>query len=321
MLSATYKLNSGHAMPVVGMGLWKVPRDSAEEQVYAAIKHGYRLLDCASDYANEQQVGQGITRALKDNLVKRQDLFVTTKLWCTNHHPDHVAPALCRSLADLHLDYVDLYLVHFPIALKYVPPETRYPPGWSTDGLPDGPLEYARVPYQDTWRAMESLVDMGLARSIGVSNMSAALLYDVMAYARIPPAVLQIELHPYLSHVQLLDVAHEQGLRVTAYSSFGDTSYHEIGMASDQVVPLMHHEVIEEIAKKLGKTPAQVLLRWAVQRGCAVIPKSSNVGRMKENADLEFEIPDQDMKSIAGLDRNLRFNDPATYAKRAIWAS
>ncbi|KAJ2778031.1 D-xylose reductase [Coemansia interrupta] len=322
MPSSSIKLNSGHAMPIVGMGLWKVPRAAAAAQVYQAIKHGYRLLDCASDYGNEKEVGQGIHQALADRLVTRDELFVTSKLWCTYHHPDHVLPALRRTLADLQLTYIDLYLVHFPIALQYVPFDERYPAGWTANGEPDGPLEYACVSYQDTWQAMERLADQGLARSIGISNTPGALVYDILSYARVRPAVLQIELHPYLHRGQLVDLAHAEGLAVTAFSSFGDTSYREINMVQGEVVPLLKHGVVEEIARKAGRTPAQVLLRWAVQRGCAVIPKSSNVGRMLENLDvLGWQIADEDMQSLAALDRNLMFNDPATYAKRAIWAS
>ncbi|KAJ2904492.1 D-xylose reductase [Coemansia aciculifera] len=309
-------------MPTVGLGMWKVGCDAAADQVYEAIKAGYRLFDCACDYGNESQIGQGISRALSDGLVTRSDLFITSKLWCTYHRHEHVEPALRRTLKDLGLDYVDLYLVHFPIALKYVPFEHRYPPEWSFEV--GGPVIHDGVPYQETWQAMEELCNKGLAKSIGISNMPGALIYDVLSYARIKPAVLQIEVHPYLVREQLVSLAQAEGIAVTVYSSFGDTSYHEINMApkGPEFTPLLTHQVVASVAARHGKSPAQVLLRWAIDRGCAVIPKSSNSARLRENLDLfDFELSPDDVKLISGLDRNMRFNDPANYANRAIWAS
>ncbi|KAJ1866314.1 D-xylose reductase, partial [Coemansia sp. RSA 486] len=279
-------LNTGAQMPTVGMGLWKISKDTVADQVYEAIKLGYRLFDSASDYGNEAEAGQGISRAIADQLVTRQELFITSKLWCTYHQRQHVKPALQRTLQDLNLDYVDLYLIHFPIALKHVPFETKYPAGWSLEE--NGPVISENTPYQETWEGMEELVMEGLAKNIGVSNLPGAMIYDVMTYAKIRPAVLQIELHPYLVRNELVDLAHKEGMAVTAYSSFGDASYREIGMVPEdqQVVPLLENKTVGEIAQRLGKSPAQVLLRWAVQRGCAVIPKSSSPKRLLENKDL-----------------------------------
>ncbi|KAJ1829413.1 hypothetical protein LPJ56_000355 [Coemansia sp. RSA 2599] len=309
-------------MPTVGMGLWKISKDTVADQVYEAIKLGYRLFDGACDYGNEAEAGKGIARAISEGLVSRQDLFITSKLWCTYHKREHVKPALQRTLSDLGLDYVDLYLIHFPIALKFVPFEKRYPPEWSYEE--GGPVIPENVPYQETWEAMEDLVRDGLAKNIGISNTPGAMIYDILTYAKIRPAVLQIELHPYLVRKELVDLAHSEGIAVTAYSSFGDASYQEIGMVpqGQQLVSLLKNDVVNQVSAKIGKTPAQVLLRWAVQRGCAVIPKSSNPGRLLENKDLfSFELSPEDMDAISGLDRKLIFNNPADYAKRAIWAS
>ncbi|KAJ1942165.1 NAD(P)H-dependent D-xylose reductase (XR), partial [Kickxella alabastrina] len=171
-------LNSGHKMPTVGMGLWKIPKSVCADQVYEAIKQGYRLLDGACDYANEKETGQGIRRAISEGLVTREDLFITSKLWCTYHAKEHVKPALQKTLGDLQLEYLDLYLVHFPIALKFVPFEERYPPEWSHQ--PGGPVIPANVPFRDTWEGMEALADDGLVKSIGISNMPGALIYDLL---------------------------------------------------------------------------------------------------------------------------------------------
>ncbi|KAJ2385021.1 D-xylose reductase, partial [Coemansia sp. RSA 2559] len=180
------------------------------------------------------------------------------------------------------------------------------------------------VPFQETWEGMEAVYAEGLAKNIGVSNMSGAIMYDLLSYAKVKPAVLQIELHPYLVRKQLVDLAQSEGIAITAYSSFGDASYYETGFKADDpsFKPLLKHDVIVDIAQKHGKTPAQVLLRWAVERGCAVIPKSSNNNRLRENLDIfSFALSADEIEKINALDRKLIFNEPANWINTAIWAN
>ncbi|OKL59670.1 putative NAD(P)H-dependent D-xylose reductase xyl1 [Talaromyces atroroseus] len=312
MSSPTVKLNSGYEMPLVGFGLWKVNNETCADQVYAAIQAGYRLFDGAADYGNEKEVGQGIARAIKDGLVKREDLFVVSKLWNTFHDGDKVEPTARKQLDDLGLEYFDLFLIHFPVALKYVDPAERYPPGWTNA---EGKIEFSNATIQETWQAMESLVDKKLARSIGISNFSAQLIIDLLRHARIRPATLQIEHHPYLQQKGLVKYVQEEGIVVTAYSSFGPLSFIELNMDSaHSTPPLLEHEVIKSAAAKHGKTPAQILLRWATQRNVAVIPKSNNPTRLSQNLDVTgWNLDQSDIDAINKLDLGLRFNDPVNY--------
>ncbi|KAJ5746632.1 hypothetical protein N7520_011814 [Penicillium odoratum] len=308
MTTPTIKLSSGFEMPLVGFGLWKVNNDTCADQVYNAIKAGYRLFDGACDYGNEVECGEGITRAIKDGLVKREDLFIVSKLWNSFHDGDKVEPICRKQLADWNIDYFDLYIVHFPIALKYLDPSVRYPPSWTTA---DGKVELSTASIQETWTAMESLSDKKLARSIGVSNFSAQLLMDLLRYARIRPATLQIEHHPYLTQTRLVDYAQKQGLAVTAYSSFGPLSFLELNLKDAHgTKPLFEHS----IADKHGRTPAQVLLRWATQRKIAVIPKSNSPTRLAQNLAVnDFDLEASEIEAISALDKGLRFNDPVAY--------
>ncbi|KAF2499738.1 putative NAD(P)H-dependent D-xylose reductase xyl1 [Lophium mytilinum] len=294
MSPSTIKLNSGHEMPLVGLGLWKVDGAVAPDLVYEAIKLGYRCFDGAAIYGNEKEVGQGFARAFKDNLVTRADLFIVSKLWCTFHDPAHVTPILKRHFADLQLDYLDLYYIHFPFALAYVDPAKRYPSAWSDEFAP------GTATLESTWHAMEAVVEQGLARSIGVSNYNGQTLADLFNYAKIRPAVLQIEHHP------------SNGVQVTAYSSFGSLSFIELNNPrAKNAVPLTELEVVKEVAAKHGKTPAQVLLRWSTQRGVAVIPKSSNRTRLLQNLYVTgWTLEEEEIEKISGLDKGLRFNDP-----------
>lgn len=310
---------TGQLMPAVGLGLWKLDLDEVADTVYNAIKAGYRHLDSAADYGNEKQVGEGIARAIADGLCRREDLWITSKLWNTFHRQEHVQAACKKSLDDLGIKYFDLYLVHFPIALKYVDFNDRYPPEWIFNPGDEYPvMEPDAVPLSETWTAMEGLVENQLARKIGVCNYSAVLLHDLMSYARIKPAMLQIESHPYLTQEALIRTAQAYNIAVTAFSPLGALSYVSIDMATagDSV---LSEPVVIKAAERAGATPAQVVLRWGVQRGTAVIPKTSKAERLMENLSLSnFSLTDDEMASISSLNQNRRFNDPGVFCEGAF---
>lgn len=317
MATITLK-RTGQQMPLVGLGLWKVDNPTCADTVYQAIKQGCRLFDGAGDYGNEKEAGEGVRRAIKDGLVKREDLFITSKLWNTFHAKEHVKPIAKKQLQDWGIDYFDLYLIHFPIALKYVDPAHRYPPGWQGD---DDKVHLQNTSIQETWTCLEGLLDDGLVKNIGLSNANGALISDVLRYARIQPQVLQVELHPYLSQAPLVDFTKLLGITITAYSSFGPQSYYELGSAKD-IPSLFDNSKITAIAQKHNKTPAQVLLRWSTQRGIAVIPKSNKTERMTENLlSTSFNLDESDIKEISSLNANIRANNPVDIDPRlAIFA-
>lgn len=304
------------APPSVGLGLWKSPNESTAALVHEAIRCGYRHLDCAFDYGNEPQVGQGIELALKTGLCQRDELWVTSKLWNTCHRPEHVRPALEQSLKFLKVDYLDLFLIHFPIALEYIPLDARYPHGWFHDPDAENPvMKPARVPVSETWGAMEELVRAGLIKQIGVANFGVSLLRDLMNTATIAPSVLQVELHPYLTQEKLLRFCRESGIAVTAFSPLGALSYVPIGMARSEDSVMCEHSVVDA-ARSHGRSPAQVLLRWGIQRGTSVIPKTSRYERLVENLSVhDFQLTDTEMAAISALNRNRRFNDPGVFCE------
>ncbi|MFO7906155.1 MAG: aldo/keto reductase [Planctomycetota bacterium] len=316
MTFPTLQLRTGDALPSLGLGMWKVDSHVAPSLVKEAVAVGYRHFDCACDYGNEAAVGQGLQEVLRDGRCTRDDLWVTSKLWNTYHRPRHVRGAIEKSLADLKLDYLDLYLIHFPISLKFVPMEDRYPPGWFFDPDASNPkMEPDPVPISDTWGAMEELVEAGLAKTVGVCNFGCSLLRDMLSYASIPPAVLQVESHPYLVQEKLLRFCKEQQIAYTAFSPLGALSYFELGMAGPGE-SLLQLPVVREAAKRHGKSPAQILLRWGIQRKTAVIPKTSKPERLQENADIfDFTLSESEMDDITQLDRRRRFNDPGDFCE------
>ena len=307
------------AMPAVGLGLWKIDSQQTAQVVCNAIEIGYRHLDSAADYGNELEVGAGIAQALTKGLCVREDLWITSKLWNTYHSPEHVEAACRRTLQDLGVEYLDLYLIHFPISLQFVDFETRYPPEWFFDPSAAQPkMQIDPVPLSDTWKAMEALQKKGLVKNIGICNYNSGLLHDLMAYAEIKPAMLQIESHPYLTQESLIRAAQAYSIAVTAFSPLGALSYVSLDMASENESVLQQQAVIAA-AQRLQRSPAQIVLRWGIQRNTAVIPKTINPDRLKENLALfDFELSDEEMAAISALNQNRRFNDPGVFCDLAF---
>ncbi|MBP7875896.1 aldo/keto reductase [Candidatus Woesebacteria bacterium] len=302
MTTPTLTLNNGLQMPAIGLGTWKSPQN----EVAAAVKHAlleshYTHIDCAKVYENEKEIGTAFAEVFAAGTVRREDIFITSKLWNTDHDPAQVEAVCRQTLEDLQLEYLDLYLMHWGVAFaggKGKEPKNA-----------DGTMELALFSIQDTWRAMENLVEKGLVKSIGVANFSAMMLVDLLSYAKVPPAMNQIELHPYNAQQALVDYCHTRNVAVTAYSPLGNKTRVKPG---DPV--LLDDEAVLSIAKEVGKSPAQVLLRWAVQRKTVVIPKSVTPSRISENiAVFDFELSEDHMSRLSALNHGQRLVDPSEW--------
>ncbi|XP_046559656.1 aldose reductase-related protein 2-like [Haliotis rubra] len=298
-VSKTVTLPGGAKIPSVGCGTWTVweaPPGAVCEAVKAAIAEGYRHIDCAWAYANEHEVGEGIEAKIKDGTVARGDLFVTTKLWDTAHRRGAVTEQLKKALVNLKLDYLDLYLIHWPTSLKEG--DENFPQD------ENGKHIFAFHDLLDTWKGMEDAVDAGLAKNIGISNFNSQQVQRVIDGARIKPCNIQIEVNPFFSNVKLIDFCRERGLTVTAYAPFGNPN--RPWKKSDDPL-LFEQPILKEIAAAKGKTPAQVCLRFLLQRGLAIVPKSVTPSRIKENFQLfDFELSEAEMKQLFSLNRDFR---------------
>ncbi|KAL0334624.1 UNVERIFIED_CONTAM: NADP-dependent D-sorbitol-6-phosphate dehydrogenase [Sesamum radiatum] len=295
-------LNSGFKMPVIGLGVWRMEGKDIKNLIFNAIKIGYRHFDCAADYKNEEEVGEALAEVFQAGLVKREDLFITTK---ADH--GHVVEACKDSLKKLRLGYLDLYLVHFPVATRHTGV------GTTASALgEDGVLDIdTTVSLETTWHAMEDLVSMGLVRSIGISNYDIFLTRDCLAYAKVKPAVNQIETHPYFQRDSLVKFCQEHGVCVTAHTPLGGATANTEWFGS---VSCLDDPVLKGLAKKYNRTVAQIVLRWGIQRNTVIIPKSSKVERLEENfVVFDFELTEEDMDLIKSIDRNYRTNQPAKF--------
>lgn len=295
-------LNNNHKIPVIGLGTWNADKTKVADAVeFAVNKVGYRHIDCASIYGNEKEIGKAFENIKQAGHVKREDLFITSKLWNTDHRADNVVKACKKSLSDLKLDYLDLYLMHWAIA---------FVPGGDSEPLDsEGFVIRDNVSIRETWEAVEQLVKIGLVKSIGVSNFSVQSIIDLLTYAQIKPVVNQIELHPYNTQTGLLNFMSHEEIVPIAYSPLGTPG----GLKPQDPVLLKDKQIIN-LAKKYNKTPAQIVLNWGVSRDCVVIPKSIDKVRLKQNFEsFDFKLTEKEILEITNLNRNYRFVDPINW--------
>ncbi|GLC35191.1 hypothetical protein PLESTM_000289300 [Pleodorina starrii] len=284
------KLLSGYSIPLVGLGTWKSAKGEVGAAVATALRMGYRHIDCARVYQNEHEVGEALSAVLAEGVVRREEVFVTSKLWNSDHEPARVEAACRKSMEDLRVSYLDLYLMHWPVTGNTGP-----------EVLP---------PLADTWAAMEALVDKGLVRTIGVSNFSIKKLERLMTSARIKPAVVQVESHPYWRNEALRGWCAERGIHLTAYSPLGSPDSATIVKRAEDTPTPLREALVAEVASKMGKDAGQVLIRWALQRGTSALPKSVKPERIRSNLDVfDWEIPADLYDKLSHLPHQQRMVD------------
>jgi len=292
-MSSSFEIIPGLEMPTLGLGTWLHGDTGGQmrDAVVKAVELGYRNIDCAYIYLNEKEMGEAFTTIFNKGEVSRSDLFIASKLWCTEHAADRVEAACRASLKDLCLDYFDLYLAHYPTG--FVPDKGNVPRG------EDGKVLYSGVSIQEMWTAMEKLVDLGLTKAIGLSNFNSKQISSLLETARIPPTVLQVESNPRFNNEALRRFCVKNGLRMVGYSPFGSPD-----LPWGRKLPhILIDPTLTKIAEETGKSTAQVVLRWQVQRGVGVIPKSIFPEELSSNLVIyDFELSPDQCKLIDGLD-------------------
>ncbi|KAG8185881.1 hypothetical protein JTE90_028885 [Oedothorax gibbosus] len=309
-------LSDGHRLPLVGLGTWQIDdQESVERALELAIDAGYRHFDTAFAYENEQFIGSALKRIFQSGRIKREDIFITTKLPMNGMRPENVEFFFKLSLEALQLEYVDLYLLHFPVPTKRTEDIHEILP------LENGELAVdTDVNLLETWKAMEKLVEGKLVKSIGISNFNSEQIRRIYNAATIKPTALQVECHPFLQQIELLEFAKSLKIAFIAYSPLGTPGMpnfikkkYGVDVTPDS---LLEDERIKKIAVKHNKTAGQILLRFQVQQGIAIIPKSSNPTRIKENIQIfDFELDEEDLKTIKSMNKNHRYFDFVTHKR------
>jgi alcohol dehydrogenase (NADP+) len=295
MQSLTF--NNNDKMPILGLGTWKAEPGDVGKAVKEAVRIGYRHIDCAAIYGNEAEIGKALQEVMQTGLVKRDELWITSKLWNNAHAREEVSIALKKTLTDLRLGYLDLYLIHWPVATR---PDVTFP------RKAEDFFSLAEMPLNETWAGMEDCVESGLAKHIGVSNCSIKKI-EALSNAKIRPEVNQIELHPYLQQEEMLNYCKKHNIYLTAYSPLGSGDRPEAMKAVNEP-SLLENSTVVNIAQAHGCNAAQVLLKWAIERGTSVIPKSTNPGRLAENLDAaNLKLGNQEMAELAKLERGFRY--------------
>lgn len=294
----TLKFRNNDEMPAIGLGTWKSAKGKVEEAVKIALEEGYRHIDCAATYGNEAEIGNAFSEVFSEGKIKREEVWVTSKLWNDSHQKEHVIPALKQTLKDLQLDYLDLYLMHWPVAFKH---------GVGFPEKDDDYLSLEEVPIIETWNAMIEAKKQGLVKHIGVSNFSIKKMEDLMSKTEDIPEMNQVELHPFLQQDSLLEFSKKNNIHLTAYSPLGSGDRIK-EMKAENEPSLLEEPVIKKIAEKHSATPGQILISWSVERGTAVIPKSTSKGHIISNLESEkIHLDSQDMEEITKLDRHFRY--------------
>ncbi|WP_234364406.1 aldo/keto reductase [Lunatibacter salilacus] len=296
---------NGDQMPAIGLGTWQSKPNEVYEAVLAAIQLGYRHFDCAHIYKNEKEIGEALQKAFAEGWVIREELWITSKLWNDSHAPADVLPALQLTLRNLQLEYLDLYLVHWPVSLKK---------GVDFPTKKENFISYTDSPLTSTWTAMEQLVGQGLTRHIGVSNFNTSKLAEILAVAKIRPEVNQVELHPFLQQETLTSFCEKNRIFLTAYGPLG-AAYRVANEEVNHPI-LLENTTIRRIADKHKSTPAQIVLAWGMLGGIAVIPKSVNHQRIRENLEsIHVALDEEDMEQISFLEGPYRYTSGPAWIK------